>query len=212
MEHLTYLPPPDSEVLAGTDDAQKELRIKKRGASMALEEVASGLGAGAFKVLPALWTRIHDPIITEFGAAPDASEAHLKGDKMQEVVDSFQVACCIAGALVAEDLKTLTTLMPAAVRALESKHAPLRHMAARFLSEICCVDPLAGMEAVIRTVVPLLGDAARPARRLGATEALYKIVNAMELKVRPHVTSYGSLRMSCLFQDASTAPCLHGCG
>jgi hypothetical protein len=52
------------------------------------------------------------------------------------------------------------------------------------------------MEAVIRTVVPLLGDAARPARRLGATEALYKIVNAMELKVRPHVTSYGSLRMS----------------
>jgi|LauGreDrversion2_3_1035106.scaffolds.fasta_scaffold60011_1 TATA-binding protein-associated factor len=184
MEHLTYLPPPDNEVLAGTDDAQKELRIKKRGASMALEEVAFGLGAGgAFKVLPALWTRIYDPIMAAFGAAPDASVVHLEGDKMQEVVDSFQVACCIAGALAAEDLTTLSTLMPAAVRALESKHAPLRHMAARFLSEICCVDPLAGMEAVIRTVLPLLGDAAIPARRLGATEALYKIVNSMELKV-----------------------------
>ena len=102
---------------------------------------------------------------------------------MQEVVDSFQVACCIAAALSPEDLMTLTTLMPAAVRALESKHAPLRHMAARFISEICCANPLAGMEAVIRTVLPLLGDAARPARRLGATEALYKIVNAMDLKV-----------------------------
>jgi len=56
------------------------------------------------------------------------------------------------GALPAADLATLEALMPCAVRALESKHAPLRQMAARFLSEMCCVTPLAGMELVIRQV------------------------------------------------------------
>ena len=76
--------------------------------------------------------------------------------------------------------------MPCAVRALESKHAPLRQMAARFLSEMCCVAPLAGMELVIRSVLPLLGDAGNAAKRLGATEALYRIVMAMDLKVLPY--------------------------
>jgi len=32
-------------------------------------------------------------------------------------------------------------------------------------------------------VLPLLGDAGNAARRLGATEALYKLVIAMDLKV-----------------------------
>jgi len=42
------------------------------------------------------------------------------------------------------------------------------------------------METVIRSVLPLLGDAANTARRLGATEALYTLVIAMDLKVLPY--------------------------
>jgi TATA-binding protein-associated factor len=59
-------------------------------------------------------------------------------------------------------------------------------MAARFLSEMCCVDALAGMEIVIRRVLPLLADAANTARRLGATETLYKIITVMDMKVLPY--------------------------
>ena len=105
---------------------------------------------------------------------------------MQELVDSLQLARTIAGALPPADLAALEALMPCAVRALESKHGQLRQMAARFLSEMCCTSPLAGMEVVIRTVLPLLGDTGNATRRLGATEALYRIVMAMDLKVLPY--------------------------
>ena len=74
-------------------------------------------------------------------------------------------------------------MVPLAVRALSSKQAPLRQMASRFLAAMCVVEPLQSMEVVIRRVVPLLGDASQPQRRLGATEALYKIVLAMDLQV-----------------------------
>ena len=46
-------------------------------------------------------------------------------------------------------LQILKSVMPLAVGALESKYAPLRQMAARFLSEMCCVDPLAGHECLL---------------------------------------------------------------
>ena len=192
MEDLTYLPAADDVVIAATDDAQREARIKKRGATMALQEIARGFGAGgdssasAFAALPALSARIKDPLVAVFGHVEDGSVLHLEVPKMQELVDALQLARTLAAAVGAEDLKALTALMPLAVRALESKHAPLRQMAARFLSEMCCVDALAGMEIVIRRVLPLLADAANTARRLGATETLYKIITVMDMKVLPY--------------------------
>ena len=97
--------------------------------------------------------------------------------------DTPQVARCIAPSLSPEDRRELATMVPLAVRALSSKQAPLRQMASRFLAAMCVVEPLQSMEVVIRSVVPLLGDASQPQRRLGATEALYKIVLAMDLQV-----------------------------
>ena len=93
------------------------------------------------------------------------------------------MARCIAPSLSPEDRHELATMVPLAVRALSSKQAPLRQMASRFLAAMCVVEPLQSMEVVIRSVVPLLGDASQPQRRLGATEALYKIVLAMDLQV-----------------------------
>ena len=97
--------------------------------------------------------------------------------------DTPQVARCIAPALSPEDRHELASMVPLAVRALSSKQAPLRQMASRFLAAMCVVEPLQSMEVVIRSVVPLLADASQPQRRLGATEALYKIVLAMDLQV-----------------------------
>ena len=97
--------------------------------------------------------------------------------------DTPQVARCIAPALSPEDRHELASMVPLAVRALSCKQAPLRQMASRFLAAMCVVEPLQSMEVVIRSVVPLLADASQPQRRLGATEALYKIVLAMDLQV-----------------------------
>lgn len=82
---------------------------------MALEEIARGLGegaGGAFKMLPALWTRTHDPLLAAFGEVKDASGLDFDAAKMQELVDSFQLARSIAAALAPEDLKVCVSVFP----------------------------------------------------------------------------------------------------
>ena len=103
MEEVTYIPASDDAVLAGDElDTQKrELRIKKRGASMAIEEIARGLGGaggGVFQALPALLARIRDPLTAAFGAATDGSALTFEASKMQvrTAPDSSQLLsrCC----------------------------------------------------------------------------------------------------------------------
>lgn len=71
MEEMTYLPPEDDTILEGDVlNPHREARIRKRGASMALEEIACGLGGaggGVFAMLPALLVRMRDPLVTAFG-------------------------------------------------------------------------------------------------------------------------------------------------
>ena len=89
------------------------MRVKKRGAGMALEEIARGLGGaagGAFAMLPALWTRVHQPLQVAFGEVKDASASHFDAADMQQLVDSLQLARTIAAALPSEDLKVLPSI------------------------------------------------------------------------------------------------------
>ena len=89
------------------------MRVKKRGAGMALEEIARGLGGGAggaFTMLPALWTRTHQPLQVAFGEVKDACASHFDAANMQELVDSLQLARTIAAALPPEDLQVLPSI------------------------------------------------------------------------------------------------------
>ena len=93
MDEIAFLPTPDEVVLAGSDDEAKKLRVKKRGASMALEEIArgglGGVAGGVFKALPALWVRMHDPLVQGLGEVKDASGKHFEVAKV--MTDSFLV-------------------------------------------------------------------------------------------------------------------------
>jgi hypothetical protein len=101
MDEIAFLPTPDEVVLAGSDDEAKKLRVKKRGASMALEEIArgglGGVAGGVFKALPALWVRMHDPLVQGLGEVKDASGKHFEVAKVMtasflvfEFVDVFE--------------------------------------------------------------------------------------------------------------------------
>ena len=71
IEEITYLPPGDDAILDGDDlNTHRDVRVKKRGASMALEEIAcslGGAGGGVFALLPALLVRIRDPLVAALG-------------------------------------------------------------------------------------------------------------------------------------------------
>eukprot|EP00960_Hanusia_phi_P064883 765948-Hanusia_phi.AAC.5 len=182
LDDLTYVPPEDSVIITALDNNERVNRIKKRGASMALEEIAKGMGQGLFDILPSLLTRLVEPIKNSF---EDANTRILETAQAQEVVDAFQVANCLLPSLHKDGMESIKCLLPFSVNALQSMQAPIRQMAARFLAQFCSVASVLGMETVIRKVMPLLGDTDDASRRLGATEALFRIVDVMDMAVLP---------------------------
>ena len=107
MEAMTQEPATDEAVLAGDDDALRERRIKKRGASIALQEIARGLGAtvdgvvagggsgSVFRTVPKLWALTHAPVSAAFGQGQQGAGAHFAAAQAQEIVDALQVAPCM---------------------------------------------------------------------------------------------------------------------
>ena len=120
MEAMTQEPATDEAVLAGDDDALRERRIKKRGASIALQEIARGLGAtvdgvvagggsgSVFRTVPKLWALTHAPVSAAFGQGQQGAGAHFAAAQAQEIVDALQVvpACCHS------QLQTLNPIPP----------------------------------------------------------------------------------------------------
>ncbi len=66
MEDLTREPLPDVAVLKGDDEAARVLRLRKRGADLALRRLATVSGPGIFRDFPALWDRIVSPLTRAF--------------------------------------------------------------------------------------------------------------------------------------------------
>ena len=120
MEAMTQEPATDEAVLAGDDDALRERRIKKRGASIALQEIARGLGAtvdgvvggdgsgGVFRAVPKLWALTHAPVSAAFGQGQDVAGALFAAAQAQEIVDALQVV----SACRHSQLQTLNPIPP----------------------------------------------------------------------------------------------------
>lgn len=102
-------------------------------------------------------------------------------------MDALSALAVLAPALDAALHPRVLAALPAVVAGLGAPRGEVRQMCARLLAELCAVEALRvpAMEAVIRRVLPALGDADRAVWRCGAAEALHRVVARMGLAVLP---------------------------
>ncbi len=192
MDMLTWEPLSDNAVLASDDEAARLLRLKKRGATFALTHAASTYGSTALddpQQLQGLWDKtmsVLSSTCTQQGSCLlSISRGSEEDARAQEVVDMLQFVCTILPNLKGDALERTHALLPYLSGAMSCEYGAVRQMACRTLAEMCAVVGVRAMEYVIRSIIPLFGDASNVNRRLGASEALYRIVQRMGWHIIP---------------------------
>jgi TATA-binding protein-associated factor len=65
------------------------------------------------------------------------------------------------------------------------KRGPCTQVACRFTAQLCTTCGTPAMEAVIRSILPMLGDTTDAYKRMGAVESLHRVVHRMGLSIVP---------------------------
>ncbi|RUP50793.1 hypothetical protein BC936DRAFT_137667 [Jimgerdemannia flammicorona] len=189
----------DAEKAHGKDEDNpdvKEAKLMQRGAETALKEFCTRFGERLLEVLPKLWECLSAKIEEVFGknvkggamgvkAADRIVEADLAVG--QEVVDAMIVVMTVVPFLNKALWKQVIDILPNITKALQSRYAVIRSVAARCLAIICSVITVEGMQSVIDKVLPLLGDTQHVVHRQGAAEMVYHLVQTMDAKILPYV-------------------------
>ncbi|RKP24489.1 hypothetical protein SYNPS1DRAFT_23436, partial [Syncephalis pseudoplumigaleata] len=153
----------------------REVRLIRRGAEMALREMAVQFEGRLFDDLPKLWASL-----AQRDLAPSLSTG-------QEMIDALQLVISLSPHLDATLHGQWSTLVEPVIRALGCQFAAIRHMAARCLAVLCGTLGYTALEPFMKLVLPLLGDADNVLHRQGAIEAVSLLVKTMDEAILPFV-------------------------
>ncbi|RVE45378.1 hypothetical protein evm_009950 [Chilo suppressalis] len=144
------------------DEAQKILKIQRRGATLALFHNHSFIYTTE---LESLDVEAAEEMISRLQVF-EAVCAHIAGELWQRVIENGALALC------------------AITRA---PYTALRHMGARALAAMAARDCVPVMHAAIHVLLPALSDVRCERTRCGASEALTRVVDALQLQVVPYI-------------------------
>ncbi|KAJ2741712.1 TATA-binding protein-associated factor mot1 [Coemansia sp. BCRC 34301] len=180
---------------ASSEEQDKEFaaRLVVRGAEAAVTAIARQFGSDLIRSVPRLWECVTQPLAAAYAVeeeedAADARFAEPGSSAAQGVIDALRVLLTLAPALHADLHPQLVDALPWVLRALVSRYASVRHMAARTLAELCAVVAPPAMRAFVQKSLPSLADSTHTHRRQGVAEAVYYAIQRLGETVLPYVT------------------------
>ncbi|PSN34064.1 TATA-binding protein-associated factor 172, partial [Blattella germanica] len=180
---------PLEELFAAEDNAQKQNRIQRRGASFALTALSLYFGKNLPQKLPKFWEimigHLKDTIdLTSF----DPSTLINADAAAEELVSSLQVLEVTSPAIHPELLpQVLEDCLPRLCLLLTHPYRAVRHMAARCMGALACLSSVPVMTHVVDKVLPLLGSIDSDIQRQGAVEALACISEKLQFNIVPYI-------------------------
>ncbi|KAH7890001.1 hypothetical protein F5I97DRAFT_1849278 [Phlebopus sp. FC_14] len=171
-----------------SDDEAAKAKLSRRGAILAFNQLSTKFGPRLLEVIPKMWHSMAGGLLSACNAAtPKEADALIDKQCGQDVIDSLSVLEAVVPTLSSELWPKLADLFPAMTLALRSRYAIIRQSAARCFATVCDVMTSNAMRFVIEQLVPLLGDAVVLSNRQGAAEAIYHIVQKLDIKTLPYV-------------------------
>ncbi|KAG8217266.1 hypothetical protein J3R82DRAFT_5359 [Butyriboletus roseoflavus] len=173
---------------AKSEDEAAKMKNSRRGAGLAFNRLSTKFGPRLLEAIPKMWQSMVGGLLSACSAeSPQAADVAMEKQYGQDVIDSLSVLEAISPALDPTLWPKLAELFPAIAIALRSKFAIIRQTAARCFATVCEVMTAEAMRFVIEHLVPLIGDAVVLSNRQGAAEAIYHIVQRLDIKALPYV-------------------------
>ncbi|KAK9470101.1 uncharacterized protein V1510DRAFT_432401 [Dipodascopsis tothii] len=177
---------PDSKDAAAYKREARRAKIKRRGAKLALDELAAMFGADLFAKAPKLKECMLAPLQTLAGALP----ADIKAPEStvgQEIIDGLSIIRALLPQLSADLHPVFVEYFPQINAGLNSTFSVVRYAAAKCFSTVCSVMKAAGITFLVENVLPMISNALDLKARQGAVECVYHLVHAMETDILPYV-------------------------
>ncbi|KAF8432415.1 SNF2 chromatin remodeling protein [Boletus edulis BED1] len=163
-------------------------RLSRRGAGLAFDQLSAKFGSRLLDAIPKMWQSMAGGLLSACSVeSPQEADVAMEKQHGQDVIDSLSVLEAVSPALDPALRPKLTELFPAIAIALRSKFAIIRQTAARCFATVCEVMTAEAMRFVIEQLLPLIGDAVVLSNRQGAAEAIYHIVQKLDIKALPYV-------------------------
>lgn len=162
-------------------------KITRRGAKNALEQLCQTFGPVVLTKVPRLRDVLESPIRNCFEEdLPDniTDPATTTG---QEVVDAMSTLRALAATLDPALHSWVLDLLPYVAKALQSKLAVLRYIAAKCFATVANVIPVQGFTMLVEKVLPTINNAHEVGYRQGAIECIYHLIQVMGDGILPYV-------------------------
>ncbi|KAI6111007.1 hypothetical protein F5141DRAFT_1111960 [Pisolithus sp. B1] len=163
-------------------------KLSRRGASLAFQQLSAKFGPRLLDVIPKMWQSMAGGLLSACSAeSPPEADALMEKQCGQDVIDSLSVLEAVVPTLHTDLRPRVVELFPAMTMALRSRYAIIRQSAARCFATVCDVMATDAMRYVVENLISLMGDAVALSNRQGAAEAIYHIVQKLDMKTLPYV-------------------------
>lgn len=181
--------------LASLAEPEEELQasrnaVASRGGEFALAEICRMFGADVFEKMPKVWELISaglSEFVDEGAARTGLARLEQDPGYAQTVVGSIFSLGKLVGCLQGTALDQALSLMPAVSNLLVSSSAVVRFVCAGCFASFADNATIPTLHHVIARVLPLLGDTTSTVSRQAGAEAVYQIVERLQLKVLPYL-------------------------
>lgn len=164
-------------------------KLIRRGAEMAIQEMARKFSQDLFETAPALCEGMTATLMQVFGRGPSSGDSQVaeNADLGQGILDCCTLIEVVSYHLSATHRERLESVLSLLTAALQSKYAVIRSAAARTLSVLAETNTQDTMLHIVQHTIALLGDPASVTNRQGAIELLSHAVERLDLKILPYV-------------------------
>eukprot|EP00189_Rhodosorus_marinus_P000420 CAMPEP_0113964986 /NCGR_PEP_ID=MMETSP0011_2-20120614/7486_1 /TAXON_ID=101924 /ORGANISM="Rhodosorus marinus" /LENGTH=1812 /DNA_ID=CAMNT_0000977433 /DNA_START=209 /DNA_END=5643 /DNA_ORIENTATION=- /assembly_acc=CAM_ASM_000156 len=161
----------------GEPSTTDSTKVEHRGTGMALRALGKEFGDDLFSSLPWLWDTISNPVLAP---AMDSPENILS------LTTALVVLRVIVSDISAKPRSKVASLFPALVDLCAIEDESMGSEAGRCLSELVFRLQKEGMNAVVRNLVPLLGQDRVALSRRNAAKALRRVVKRLDTSLIPY--------------------------
>ncbi|KAG9318204.1 hypothetical protein JVU11DRAFT_284 [Chiua virens] len=176
------------ETQAEGEAVKTRTKLSRRGAGLAFDRLSTKFGPRLLEAIPKMWQSMAGGLLSACSTeSPQEADVAMEKQFGQDVIDSLSVLEAVSPALDPALRPKLTELFPLIAIALRSKFAIIRQTAARCFATVCEIMTSEAMRFVIERLLPVIGDVVVLSNRQGAAEAIYHIVQKLDVKALPYV-------------------------
>ena len=160
----------------------------RRGAVLVFSELFNDFGECVLEKCPAVWDICSSSFIHLSVDPTGMSKLATDAVARTEIIRTLYLISSICKSMPATLLeKILKELFPSICLLLASNDTFVRYFASKAISALTAISPSACIQIIISSVIPLASDSSNVARRQGAIECIYHLVNDLGDTILPFV-------------------------